>query len=153
LRVGKVLKLFIAPKGTSGVRLEQDNLTLIKDYGVKGDKFAASKDSNRVVMIVGTKPYQMAKDNAIELPTSALGENILLDFDPHTLNSGDRLKIGTAVIEITKSCTLCKHLTKYSPKLPKLILKHRGVYCRVIESGEINSKDDVFLIDRVRESA
>jgi len=148
----RVLKLFIAPLNTSGVRDEQLSLTLKKDFGIEKDKFA-TKDLEKVVMIVGTKPYEMAEKNGIELPISALGENILLDFDPHTLEVGDRLKIGKAVIEITQSCTLCKHLTKYSPKLPKLILKHRGVYCKILKSGEINLNDEVILIERAKESA
>jgi len=149
---GNVLKVFIAPLNSSGVRKEQERIVLKKDYGIKSDKFA-NGDLEKVVMIVGTKPYEMAKENGIDLPTAALGENILLDFDPHTLNIGDRLQIGSAVVEITQNCTLCKHLTKYSPKLPKLILKHRGVYCKIIKDGEIRVGDEAILVSKLKESA
>jgi len=143
--LGKVLNLYIAPPKSSGVRVEQKSLNLVQDSGIVGDKFA-NKDIEKTVMIVGLKPYNMAKEQNIELPTSALGENILLSFDPHELNIGDRLAIGDAILEITQNCTLCKHLSKYSSKLPKLIVKHRGVYCQVIQGGEIKQNDSVELI-------
>lgn len=143
--LAKVLNLYIAPPKTSGVRVEHKSLELIEGSGIIGDKFA-NKDLEKTVMIVGLKPYNMAKENNINLPLSALGENILLDFDPHTLNIGDRLQISGAILEITQNCTLCKHLSKYSSKLPKLILKHRGVYCKIIKSGVVNKNDTVEII-------
>ena len=143
--IGEVVKLYIAPLNTTGVRKEQDRLYLFSG-GIKDDKFA-NKDLEKSVMIVGKKPYLMAKENGINLPEAALGENILLDFDPHELEIGSYLKIGDAIIKITQSCTLCKHLTKYSPKLPKLILKHRGIYCEVVKDGIIRAKDKVELLN------
>ena len=147
MRVGSILNLYIAPEGTKGIREEQNSLNLKKDYGIRGDKFA-NRELHKSVMIVGTKPYNMAKDKDISLPKAALGENILLDFDPHTLNIGDILQVGTAIIEITEACTLCKHLTKYDSKLPKLIVKHRGIYCKIIKSGSVNRGDSVELLEQ-----
>ena len=145
MKIGKVLELYIAPIGTSGVRQKRDNLYL-SEFGIKDDKFE-NKKLDQSVMIVGAKPYNIAQNSSIEIPKAALGENILLDFDPHTLSIGTVLKIGTAEIKITEACTLCKHLSKYSPKLPKLILKHRGIYCRVVKSGIINQDDVVEIKD------
>ena len=145
MEIGKVLKLYLAPVGTSGIREEKESLSLKENYGIEGDKFA-NKEIDRSVMIVGTKPYIMAKENGIALPESALGENILLDFDPHTLPDNSKLQIGSALLEITKACTLCNHLLKYDKSLPKLILKHRGIYCKVIKSGIINKNDKVYLL-------
>jgi len=146
LRKGKVLNLYIAPVGTSGIRESKEELELKADYGIINDKFA-NKVLEKSVMIVGTKPYDMAKSENIELPTCSLGENILLDFDPHTLKFGTKLSIGTAIIEITEHCTLCKHLAKYGKNLPKLIVKHRGVYCKVIKDGIIKNNDTVEVIE------
>ena len=143
--LGKVLKLYIAPPKSSGVRLEQKSLQLKEGSGIVGDKFA-NKDLEKTVMIVGLKPYNMAKEINIDLPESALGENILLNFDPHTLNIGDKIEIGETILEITQNCTLCKHLSKYSSKLPKLIVKHRGVYCKILKGGQITNNDSVNLI-------
>ncbi len=147
MHLGRVLQLYIAPIGTSGVRESRESIELKESYGVIDDRFAGnSKKSDRSVMMVGTKPYSMAREVGIELPVAALGENILLDFDPHTLEVGSKIKIGDAILEITAACTLCKHLTQYHPDLPKLILKHRGIYCKVLKSGIISKEDRVTLI-------
>jgi len=146
VKIGKVEKLYIAPVGTSGIRESKNSLNLVENYGIKDDKFA-NKSIDKSVMIVGAKPYIMAKEKSINIPSAALGENILLSFDPHTLSVGTILTIGSVQIEITEACTLCKHLSKYSPKLPKLILKHRGVYCKIVKGGVINIDDSVNIKD------
>ena len=142
----RVLKLYIAPKGKSGERKEQEELILKKGFGIVGDKFAGKK-LNRSVMIVGEIAYEIAKKNNIFLPPAALGENILLNFDPHELEIGTILQIGSAMLEITSACTLCNHLLIYDKKLPKLILKHRGIYCKVIEDGIIKKSDRVLVLE------
>ena len=145
--LAKALNLYIAPIGTSGVRESRNTIDLKENFGVVDDKFAGNpKKIDRSVMIVGTIPYNIAKEAGIVLPEVALGENILLNFDPHTLEVGTQLLIGEAILEITAACTLCSHLKQYHKDLPKLILKHRGVYCKVIKNGIINKNDAVTLI-------
>ena len=145
--LGNALNLYIAPIGTSGVRELRDSIELKQDFGVIDDKFAGNpKKIDRSVMIVGTTPYTMAKEIGIDLPEVALGENILLNFDPHKLEIGTQIAIGTAILEITSACTLCSHLTQYHKDLPKLILKHRGIYCKIIKSGIITKNDSVTLL-------
>ncbi len=145
MRIGKVLQVYIAPEGTSGVRDKKDYIELKSGHGISDDKFAG-KDLEKTVMIIGTKPYSMAKEKGIILPECALGENILLDFDPHELEIGSILQIGGATVEITQCCTLCKHLTKYDKTLPKLILNHRGIYCKIVKSGKVKANDEVMLL-------
>jgi len=147
LILGNALNLYIAPIGTSGIRESRNTIELKENFGVIDDKFAGNpKKIDRSVMIVGTAPYTMAKEAEIELPEVALGENILLNFDPHALEIGSQLAIGEAILEITSACTLCSHLTQYHKDLPKLILKHRGIYCKIIKSGIISKNDSVTVI-------
>lgn len=142
LELGKVLELYIAPVGTSGVRESVEEVTLLADCGIEGDKFAG-KDALRSIMIIGHNSYELAKEQGIELPSVALGENILLDFDPHSLPFGTGLLIGSAVIKITKGCTLCSHLTQYDNRLPKLVKNCRGIYAKVLKQGIIRKGDCV----------
>ena len=147
MSIGKVLNLYIAPPKTSGVREEKEQI-VIKNGGIVGDKFA--KKIEQSVMIVGQKPYFEAKENLnINLPSAALGENILLSFNPNELKDGSILEIGGVVLQITQACTLCKHLTKYHNKLPKLILKSRGIYCKVLQDGIIKVGDSVKILERL----
>jgi MOSC domain-containing protein YiiM len=144
--IGQVLKTFSATKESSGLpRPTVENLNLIKDYGIENDKFAGKK-LDQTVMIVGLKSYEIASSNGINLEFGCLGENILLDFDPHSLEIGTNLIIGDSIIEITQVCTVCNHLAVFDENLPILLKGHRGVYCKIIKNGNI-SKDMIVKIE------
>lgn len=143
--LGKVLNTFSATKESSGSpRPLVFQLNLIKDYGIENDKFAGKK-LEQTVMIVGIQSYEIAKDNGINLEFGSLGENILLDFDPHILEVGTKLIIEDTIIEITQICTVCNHLAVFNKNLPLLLKGHRGLYCKIIKSG-IVSKDMIVKI-------
>ncbi|WP_066359402.1 MOSC domain-containing protein [Aliarcobacter cryaerophilus] len=135
--LGEVLEVFSATKESSGLpRPKVESLNLIKDYGIEFDKFA-EKNLDQTVMIVGLKSYELAKSFNIDLELGSLGENILLDFDPHDFEVGKYFKIDEAIIQITQICTVCNHLSVFNKDLPKILKDHRGVYCKIIESGKI----------------
>ena len=135
--LGEVLEVFSATKESSGLpRPKVESLNLIKDYGIEFDKFA-EKNLDQTVMIVGLKSYELAKSFNIDLELGSLGENILLDFDPHDFEVGKYFKIDEAIIQITQICTVCNHLTVFNKDLPKILKGHRGVYCKIIKSGKI----------------
>lgn len=143
--IGKVVEIFSANKESSGLpRPKVERLNLIKDFGIENDKFAGKK-LDQTVMIVGQKSYEIAKDNNINLSFGSLGENILLDFDPHDLKVDDILYIGETQIQITQVCTVCSHLSVFGENLPKLLKNHRGLYCKILNSGII-FKDTIVKI-------
>lgn len=143
--LGKVLNTFSATKESSGSpRPLVPQLNLIKDYGIENDKFAGRK-LEQTVMIVGIQSYEIAKHNGINLEFGSLGENILLDFDPHILEVGTKLILEDSIIEITQICTVCNHLAVFNENLPLLLKGHRGLYCKIIKSG-IVSKDMIVKI-------
>ena len=135
--LGEVLEVFSSTKESSGLpRPKVESLNLIKDYGIEFDKFA-EKNLDQTVMIVGLKSYELAKSFNIDLQFGSLGENILLDFDPHDFEVGKYFKIDEAIIQITQICTVCNHLSVFNEDLPKILQGQRGVYCKIIESGKI----------------
>jgi MOSC domain-containing protein YiiM len=72
-----------------------------------------------------------------------LGENILIDYNPYDLPVGTKLEIGEVVLEISQHCTLCKSLTKVDNALPKLLKNDRGIFAKVVKSGNISLKDKI----------
>jgi MOSC domain-containing protein YiiM len=141
--VGQVLKLFLSQTLTPK-RIEKEQIEL-DENGVYGDKFH-SKDSNRSVLISSLEGYNIAFDHQIAIEYGLLGENILIDYNIHTLEIGTQVKIGEVVLEITQNCTLCKSLTKINNKLPKLLKDDRGVFAKVIQSGVIHKNDKITLL-------
>lgn len=137
--LGKVLNTFSAPVDFKGsVRPIKDKLICLEGYGIEGDKFAL-KDLNKTVMIVGINAYDLASSNGIDLPYGSLGENIIVNFDPHALDLGTQLKIGEAIFELTQKCTVCTHLSVHDKKLPNIVKNDRGIYCKIIQSGSVAS--------------
>lgn len=141
--VGKVLELFYS---TNDGRVSTTELAL-DEKGVKEDKYY-NKDIQRSVLITSKDSYTLAKKHGIDAPYSALGENILIDYNLYYLKPGDRVMIGELVLEISQNCTLCKSLAKVDTKLPKILKDDRGIFARVISGGFIKKGDDIHLLDK-----
>jgi MOSC domain-containing protein YiiM len=142
--IGKVLKLFISLDGTSN-RVQKDNIRVDKN-GVVLDKFY-NKDINRSILLTSKKAYDMVKEKDIRIKYSALGENILIDYNPYDLPIGTKIKIGQVILQITQHCTLCKSLKNINDCVPSLLKEDRGVFAKVIEEGLIFKKDTISIID------
>lgn len=150
MNIGKVIETFSAKKGQSGLpRPKVSSLNLIYGFGIENDKFAGS-DVNKSVMIVGKYAYDLAKENDISLEFGSLGENILFDFNPHEYNVGTIFQIGNTVLQITQACTICNHLSIFDDDLPVLIQDCRGLYCKILEGGNISLGEPVKLIKKLQ---
>lgn len=132
--LGNVVELFISKEKYDG-RISQSELVVDKD-GVFIDKFYG-KDKIRSVLIASCKSYDIIKKEGIELQYGELGENILVDFDLSLLKVGSQIEIGGVLLEITQKCTICNHLSKIDPKVPKLLKDDRGIFAKVITGGLI----------------
>ena len=141
-KVGNVSSLFYSTANGSSPASE---LNLDKK-GIVEDKHY-NKNIERSVLIASLDSYALAKNHGIDVPYGALGENLLIDYNPYHLQAGARLKIANVTLEISQHCTLCKSFTKIDAKLPKLLKDDRGIFAKVLESGSIKEGDDIYLLD------
>ncbi len=146
--VGKALKLFVSKKDNSS-RTEKKEITVDKS-GVWEDKFYG-KEPDRSILITSLDSYTLAENQKITIANGSLGENILMDYNPYSLNIGTQIRIGEVLLEISQSCTLCKSLTKIDNKLPKLLKNDRGVFAKIINAGIIHQNDDIYLTPKKKE--
>jgi MOSC domain-containing protein YiiM len=138
----KVIELFITLNDENKSRKSVKSISL-DENGIIGDKFHG-KNLERSILLTSTDSYNIAKENAISIATGSLGENILIDINPYKLVAGDRISIGSTILEITQNCTLCKGLSTVNTKLPKLLKNDRGIFAKVIEcKSEIQIGDKV----------
>ena len=140
--IGNVIKLFINDKERNTI-IEKDIISC-DEYGIIGDKFY-KKDKNRSILLSSLDSYNLIKDNNIDIKYGMLGENILLDFDPHKLEIGSRLYVGDCILEISQECTVCNHLSIIDKKLPKLINKNRGIFAYCLNSAIITLNSKVYI--------
>jgi len=143
-QAGKILELFYS---TDNGRVNTNELAL-DHKGVIEDKYY-NKNIQRSVLITSYESYKLAARHGIDAPYSALGENILIDYNPYHLMPGARLTIGDIVLEISQNCTLCKSLAKVDARLPKLLKNDRGVFAKVISGGVIHKGDNIYLLDEI----
>ncbi len=113
--------------------------------GIVEDKY---HDTNiqRSVLITSEESYTLANKHDIQVPFGALGENILMDYNPYHLNAGDQLRIGGVLLEISQNCTMCDHLSKIDENLPTLLKDDRGIFAKVIKGGVIKKEDEIYLL-------
>lgn len=89
---GQVVSLHLG-LGSGLPKPRVEALELVAGFGAKGDRHAG-KDPDRAVLVAGLSAYEKAQGAGIPLPYGALGENLLLDLDPHALPPGARLRVG-----------------------------------------------------------
>lgn len=140
---GTILKLFISESGNQQ-RVPKESLEL-NTLGVQGDKFY-NKDVSRSILITSTHSYNLIKEYEIDMPFGYLGENILIDTNPYDLEMGTRLKIGSAILELSNSCTICNHLSVIDKRIPALLKNDRGVFAKVVQDGCISKGDAVSIL-------
>lgn len=141
--VGKVMGLFISQKNASG-KVSKKTLTLDKK-GIIHDKYY---DTNvqRSVLITSIESYTLALSHQITIPQGALGENLLIDYNPYHLPAGTQLQIGEVILEISQNCTICDHLSIIHESLPTLLKEDRGIFAKVLKGGVIKKEDEIILI-------
>jgi len=139
-----VLSLHAGP-GTTLPKPAVAKAHLVEGMGVEGDRHFG-KHPDRAVLVAGRPAYELAAGAGIELPPGALGENLLVDFDPHALSPGTWLQIGTVLLELADVCTVCNSLSVFDLRLPKVLLGKRGLYARVLRGGVVEVGDSVQVL-------
>jgi len=141
--IGNIKKLFVS-KEESKKRIKVQSINC-DEYGIVGDKFY-KKDKNRSILLSSLYSYNKAKENNIDISYGVLGENILLDFNPHDLAIGTKIYVSGVILEISQECTICNHLSSIDNKLPKLLKKDRGIFTYAIKNGTISNNNKVYIL-------
>jgi MOSC domain-containing protein YiiM len=141
---GSVRALFTV-SSDSGTQHSREVLHIRKE-GVVDDKHFG-KTPERAILISSLTSYELVRREInVDMPVGYLGENILVDIHVYHLPVGTRLRIGTAVLEITQNCTLCKHLAALDKRIPKLLRNDRGIFAKTVKEGKIRIGDAITLI-------
>jgi MOSC domain-containing protein YiiM len=133
---GTVHALFVLPKKKApalGVREVQVGLN-----GFEGD-FHAGVSSRRQVLMLSRSVL-----DEFGLTPGMLSENLVIDgLDVMKLASGQQLRVGDALLEVTLECEPCVQMDRIRPGLRRDLQGKRGKFATVIIPGTIHVGDRV----------
>lgn len=148
------------PKGnaleiTGIYKMPSHGLVHIGALGIPGDFIGDPKDHggpDQAIYIYGAADYAWwYRELGRDLEPGTFGENLTLsDFESASYNIGDRLQVGTVLLEFTAPRIPCSTLTRRMGD-PQFVKKYRfaerpGLYCRVIQEGDLKAGDPATLI-------
>ena len=113
----------------------------IADLGLEGD-LHAKLGSTRQVLFMDEETLAAFGLNAGRVRENITTRGIALN----TLAAGTRVRAGSAVFEITKSCAPCEFINDIQPGLREKMEGQRGMLARVVESGEMKIGDTIEMI-------
>ena len=118
---------------------------LQSNLGFVGNRL--SKGGNRQICLFDEETYAALRSEGAKVESGSFGENITTTgLDYALLAPGDTLKVGDeAVIEITMVRQPCSNLTQLDSRLPALIVGRSGWLAKVINSGTVQTGDQITL--------
>ncbi len=64
------------------------------------------------------------------------------------LSLGQRMRVGEALLEVTKECEVCHLMDAIRQGLQEAIRGRRGILCRVVEAGRIRRSDKIEIVEK-----
>jgi MOSC domain-containing protein YiiM len=124
----------------------------VTSLGLKGDFVCDTKNHggpDQAVYIYGAADYAWwSQELGHEIAPGTFGENLTIsDLESAEFKAGDRLYIGSVILEVTAPRIPCSTLATRmgDPKFVKRYCQAErpGLYCRVIQAGAVRAGDEV----------
>ena len=120
------------------------------------DDFISDQENHggpdQAVYLYGAPDYAWWSEQlGVELEPGTFGENLTLsDFESARYNIGDRLQVGSVLLEFTAPRIPCSTLARRM-RDPSFVKRYKqaerpGMYCRVIQEGTVQRGDAATLI-------
>ena len=131
--------VFLQLAGASGWQAVEQ-LNAVAGHGLEGDKHARP-DSRRQVLLVEQEVLE-----SFGLEPGALHEQITTaGLKLASLAAGAQLKVGRALLEVTKRCEPCLWVNRHGKGMMELLRGQRGMLATVVEGGSIRRGDEIRL--------
>ncbi len=144
-----------AKSGQTGIfKMPSENPVRVTRNGLLGDTICDTENHggpDQAVYVYSTPDYAWWSETLDkELRPGTFGENLTVtELDIAALQIGDRLQVGSVVLEVTAPRVPCVTLGVRMDD-PTFVKRFRqadrpGVYCRVIDEGHVQVGDEVTL--------
>jgi MOSC domain-containing protein YiiM len=139
--VAEVLHLFQALAHGQPVR-EFDEAFAVENKGFK-DCVHGRPGSSRQLLLMDVETLE-----EFGIAPGRVKENITTrGIKLEGLPMGQRIRVGEALLEITKECEPCRQMDAIRQGLQEALHGRRGILCRVVESGQIRRGDAIEITE------
>ena len=127
------------------IKLPVDNIQLTPE-GIPGDAHAG-KWHRQVSLLSVDSVAKLQEKLSFELKHGAFAENILVEgMAVHTLPVGTKLRIGSALCEVTQIGKECHNDCAIRKAAGDCVMPREGIFVKVLESGEIKTGDEIEIV-------
>jgi MOSC domain-containing protein YiiM len=159
--IGTILQVNVSRGGLPKRAIPSGELTAA---GVRGDawRFPFHGGTRKAILLVTIEGVDELVSRGFPLFAGALGENLTTrGLDRRALRLGQRLRVGAAVIELTRIRTPCATLDVYGSGVQAAMYDARvqkghtdsplwglsGFYASVVQPGVVRPGDEIVLLD------
>ena len=161
---GSILQVSISRGGVPKRAIPQGD---IGPLGIAGDSYGHPEihgGPNQAILVISSEGIAELSALGYPLYPGALGENITsVGIDRAQWRSGQRWRIGQAMVEFTTVRAPCSQLSVYGPGIQKAIYDAKvdagdpssprwalgGFYASVIQPGPVRPGDPISLLDQM----
>ena len=132
--------IWTSPARNSGRMDGHERITAVADHGLEGCAHARPGGKRQVLFASGEHL------DSVGVEPGRIRENFTVaGEDVQEWPVGQRVRVGTAVFEITMVCDPCERMDAIRPGLRGELEGKRGMLARVVEQGEVTLGDSVEL--------
>lgn len=130
-------------KGTIKMPIESGRFEL--NLGLVGD--AHSGSWHRMVSLLAEESIEKVRQMGLpELKAGDFAENLTTEgIVLHTLPIGTQLRIGQTLMEVTQIGKECHAGCEIRNKVGDCVMPREGIFCRVLEAGDVKAGDDITI--------
>lgn len=116
------------------------------DWGLVGDAHAGNW--HRQVSLLAWESIEKMRARGLNVRAGSFAENITTQgLELHTLPVGTRLRIGTALAEVTQIGKVCHDRCAIYYAAGDCVMPREGIFVRILEPGEVRVGDVVEVLD------
>lgn len=143
-RKGKVVAVCTSrQKGTVKKNVGQAMLRV--DWGIEGDAHAGPW--HRQVSLLAWESIEKMRAQGLKVRAGSFAENITTQgLELHTLPVGTRMRLGSALVEVTQIGKLCHTKCAIFQKVGDCVMPREGIFVRVLEPGEVAVGDEIEVL-------
>jgi len=158
LLTGKIKKYFNNDElFESSYKKEIIKSAFINRLGIEQDEQADKRyhgGEDKALLCYGASNYEKFKNELdLKLEFGSFGENMVIDgLDEHSVNVGDRYRIGELLVEVTQPRQPCWKIDFFNKphKLLKEVVKSDrvGWYVRILNESSVKAGDEIELVKK-----